>query len=359
MTDTNATVGFLNGSPNSSLPGKFGEEEKQCILAVDDSPDNIEIIRNLLGKDYQIKAATRGRKAIEIAKRKPHPDLILLDVMMPEMDGYEVCRCLKADPETAHIPVVFVTGKNETANELEGFELGATDYIAKPFHPAIIKARVHTHLLLQKEQKKVEQLLENILPHKVIQDLKEHGFSSPHLFDPVTVMFADLVGFTPAAAKISPEQLIRELTDMFTTLDGIVAKHGAERIKTIGDAYLAVCGMPIPNSEHAAVMVRVAMDFFAFLETYNRDKQKCWKIRIGLDTGPVVGGIVGRRRYLYDIFGDAVNTAARVQTAAQPMSLMVTEKTWNLVKGLFPFIHQGLIDLKGKGPMSLYALAFP
>ena len=112
--------------------------EKQCILAVDDSPDNIEIIRNLLGKDYQIKAATKGRKAIEIARRKPQPDLILLDVMMPEMDGYEVCRILKADPETSQIPVIFVTGKADAANEIEGFELGATDYITKPFHPAII-----------------------------------------------------------------------------------------------------------------------------------------------------------------------------------------------------------------------------
>ena len=344
-----------DGTPKDQLSA----EEKQCILAVDDAPENIEIIRNLLGKDFQVKAATKGAKALEIARRKPSPDLILLDIMMPEMDGYEVCRRLKADPETANIPVIFLTGKNDAADEVEGFELGATDYITKPFHPAIIRARVHTHLLLKKEQRKVERLLENILPRKVIQDLKETGASAPELFDPVTIMFADLVDFTPMAASISPRVLIADLTDIFTSLDAIVAQHGAERIKTIGDAYLAVCGMPSPNPDHAQVMVRVAEDFIRILSTYNQKQGKDWKVRIGLHTGPVIGGIVGRTRYLYDIFGDAVNTAARIQAVARPMSILLSPKTWNLVKPASPCKPCGPIELKGKGVMDLYELVLP
>lgn len=355
MEENNAISGFPAG-----IDGVYmGKDEKQCVLVVDDAPDNIDILCNLLRKDYQVKVATRSRRGIELAKSKPHPDLILLDIMMPEMDGYEMCRILKADPETAHIPVIFVTGKNDAANELKGFELGAMDYITKPFHPGVVKARVYTHLLLQKEQNKVERLLENILPRKVIQDIKDHGCCTPELFDPVTIMFVDLVGFTPAAEKISPRQLIQELSEMFSILDVIAIRHGAERIKTVGDAYLAVCGMPTPNPDHAKVMVRVGRDFLKYLDMYNREKQKSWQVRIGMHTGPVVGGIVGHSRYLYDIFGDAVNTAARVQAAAQPMTLLTTEKTWNLVKDEFSFVPRSPVTIKGKGPMSLYELVVP
>ncbi|MFZ2957571.1 MAG: response regulator [Candidatus Ozemobacteraceae bacterium] len=168
MTDPEMpVVPYDPGKPRPSE--KFGEDERQIILAVDDAPENIEIISSLLGKDYQIRTATNSRNAIEIARVKPQPDLILLDTIMPEMDGYEVCRILKMDPETAHIPIILVTGKTGAANELVGFERGATDFITKPFHPAMVKARIQTHLLLQKEQKKVARLLENSLSRRAIQ----------------------------------------------------------------------------------------------------------------------------------------------------------------------------------------------
>ena len=167
-------------------------------------------------------------------------------------------------------------------------------------------------------------------------------------------MFADLVDFTSAAARISPRELIEELTGLFNAFDGIVSRHGAERIKTIGDAYLAVCGMPIPSLDHAQTMVRVGLDFLEFLARHNREAGKSCQARIGVHTGPVIGGIVGRQHYLYDIFGDAVNTAVRVQSAARPMSLLITPKTYHLVKDLFPFTPKGLVDLKGRGPMELY-----
>lgn len=331
-------------------------EDKQCILLVDDVPDNLVILRGLLGEKYQIKIATRGEKCLELAHRTPRPDLILLDIMMPGMDGYEVCRRLKADPATAGIPVIFVTAMGEAANEVKGFELGALDYITKPFHPSVVRARVQTHLELQMERRRTERLLENVLPRKVIENLKKGGVSKPELFDPVTIMFTDLVGFTPAALTIPPQQLIGELTNLFTALDCIVAREGAERIKTIGDAYLAVCGMPAPNPDQADIMIRVALEFLAFLHEYNRDHNTDWKIRVGLHTGPVVGGIVGRTRYLYDIFGDAVNTASRVQTAGQPMRVMLSADTRRLVKGDYAFFDHGEVELKGKGPTHLFSL---
>lgn len=131
--------------------------EKQTILVVDDTPDNITLLCSLLGEQYRNKVATSGVKALKIARSEPRPDLILLDIMMPEMDGYEVCRQLKADPATEHIPIIFLTAKTQEGDETKGFELGAVDYITKPIVPPILMARVHTHLALQDARKFLEQ----------------------------------------------------------------------------------------------------------------------------------------------------------------------------------------------------------
>jgi len=133
--------------------------EKRTVLVVDDAPANLQIVNSILKEDYKIRIATSGAKALDLVKVKPLPDLILLDVMMPEMDGYEVCGILKATPETRDIPVIFLTGKIEAQDETKGFEVGAVDYIHKPFSPAVVKARVHTHLVLREAREQVAQQL--------------------------------------------------------------------------------------------------------------------------------------------------------------------------------------------------------
>lgn len=324
---------------SADSPFKLWRDDKQCILAVDDMPENIEIIRNLLGKEYQIKAATKGSKAIEIARRQPQPDLILLDVMMPEMNGFEVCRILKTDADTLQIPIIFVTGNNDSIDETKGFEFGATDYISKPFHPAIIKSRIQTHLQLQKEQKKVDRLLENLFPRQIIQDLKFRGYSDPEYFSPVTLMFAELL--VNKAECLEPEQLANDITDMFTVLDGLMIRHGAEHIKSSCYTYVAACGIPVANINHAQVMLQVAIDFMNFFHFSSHSRSKNWKIRIGLHTGSVIGGIVGRKRFHYDIFGDTVKIAIQTKNLAPPMTIMATETTMQLVKNHYKFnCHQ-------------------
>jgi sigma-B regulation protein RsbU (phosphoserine phosphatase) len=135
-------------------------EEKKLVLVVDDAPANLQVVNSILKDDFKIRVATSGAKALELVKVKPHPDLILLDVMMPEMDGYEVCGILKASPETKDIPVIFLTGKTEADDETKGFQVGAVDYIHKPFSPSVVKARVHTHLVLREAR---EQLARQLL----------------------------------------------------------------------------------------------------------------------------------------------------------------------------------------------------
>jgi phosphoserine phosphatase RsbU/P len=136
--------------------------EKKTVLVVDDAPANLQIVNSILREDYKVRIATSGAKALELVKAKPVPDLVLLDVMMPEMDGYEVCGILKATPEYKDIPVIFLTGKTEAGDETKGFEVGAVDYIHKPFLPAIVKARVHTHLVLREAREQLAQQLLSI-----------------------------------------------------------------------------------------------------------------------------------------------------------------------------------------------------
>ena len=327
--------------------------EKMTVLVVDDATENIDVIVGLLKEHYKVKAATNGLKALKIITSKP-PDLVLLDIMMPEMDGYEVIKNIKKNPMTADIPVIFLTGKTDVSDETTGFELGAVDYISKPFNPLVVKARVKTHLELVKQRRKTETLLASILPEKVINDLKSVGFSKPDVFENVSVLFSDFVGFTDMSTTMKPEILINELSEIFTEFDSIIEKNQCERIKTIGDAYLAVCGMPIQNPNHAEFMTKSALKMLQYLEERNKSSDIHWQCRIGIHSGSVVGGIVGVKKYIYDIFGDTVNTASRIEGASEAMKLSVSHTTYKLIKDKFKCIPRGLILLKGKGDTALY-----
>jgi len=206
--------------------------------------------------------------------------------------------------------------------------------------------------IIEAEKERSERLLLNILPARVAQELKEKGVSEPQSFEDVTVLFSDLVGFTRISSTIPPRDLIAQLNRIFTRFDEIMEAHGCERIKTIGDAYLAVCGMPQPNPRHAPAMVSAAAEMLAWM----REHAAGWSIRIGLHSGPLVGGIVGVKKYIYDVFGDTINTASRMETCSEPMRVNLSEATWRLVKDDFRFSEREAVDVKGKGPMRMYFL---
>ncbi len=207
---------------------------------------------------------------------------------------------------------------------------------------------------IEKEKEKSEELLLNILPRKVVDDLKTKGFTVPEGFDNVTVYFSDIVGFTDMSAKLDPKILIDELNDIFTAFDDIMVANQCERLKTIGDAYLAVCGMPVPNEKHAHNILNASIQIIHYLENRNKTSQYKWKIRIGVHSGRVVGGIVGVRKYIYDVFGDTINTASRMESNSEPMKINVSESTYKLTFKDFEFIDRGTRDVKGKGPMRMY-----
>ena len=211
------------------------------------------------------------------------------------------------------------------------------------------------------EKNKNEQLLLNTLPIKVVNDLKENGKSDPQKFNDVTVYFSDIVGFTEVSSTLDPKELIQELNDIYTAFDEIMLKHDCERIKTIGDAYLAVCGMPQKNNQHADMMLRASLEVIKFIEMRNVTSQLKWSIRTGLHSGIVVGGIVGVKKYIYDVFGDTINTASRMEHNSEPMRVNISEKTYHLIKNAdfvktnkITFEKREPLQVKGKGAMIMY-----
>ncbi|MEG1591738.1 adenylate/guanylate cyclase domain-containing protein [Chryseobacterium sp.] len=207
---------------------------------------------------------------------------------------------------------------------------------------------------LQKEKQKTENLLLNILPHEVAEELKENGSSEAKYYDEVSVLFTDFVNFTQSSEKMGAEKMLVELNECFTAFDMIMEKHGLEKIKTIGDAYLAVCGLPIKNEDHAHQTVLVALDIIDFIEERKKVNPNTLNIRIGINSGSLIAGIVGVKKFAYDIWGDTVNTAARMEQNSEKGRINISESTYQLVKNDFNFEFRGKIETKGKGAMEMY-----
>lgn len=207
---------------------------------------------------------------------------------------------------------------------------------------------------IEQEQQRSDALLLNVLPAKVAQELKESGRTTPERFESVTVFFSDLVDFTSQSTRLPPDVLIGELNEIFTAFDGIVEKYGCERIKTIGDAYLCVCGMPESHPAHTRQMVLAAIDMLKYLEERNRRHPIQWTMRAGIHTGSLVGGVVGVKKYIYDIFGDTVNTASRMENHSVPMRINLSEEAYLAVRDDFTFAEREPEFVKGKGVVKMY-----
>lgn len=207
---------------------------------------------------------------------------------------------------------------------------------------------------IEAEKANVERLLLNILPRKTMEELRQYGSAEPEAFPDVSVMFLDFVGFTTISQNLPARTLFNELNDMFTVFDQIVSKHQCERIKTIGDAYLAVSGMPEQDPQHAHQIVDVALAIRSHLMLRNASHEHQWRCRIGIHSGPVIAGIVGRVKYIYDIFGDGVNTAARMEANSEPMCINISQSTRLKIGDAFSCEPRGLIPVKGKGEMEMF-----
>ena len=206
------------------------------------------------------------------------------------------------------------------------------------------------------ERKKSDALLANILPKYVINDLKEKGFSEPRSLENISVMFTDFVGFTKISQEISATKLISELNDIFSEFDRITENHASERIKTIGDAYMCVSGLEHSAQSPQRNLISIALRMIAFLENRNQQNELEWHLRLGIASGDSVAGIVGQTKYLFDLFGDAVNTAARMESYSEPQSINIDQKTYLALADApdLLFIKRPITFVKGKGDMQMY-----
>ena len=207
---------------------------------------------------------------------------------------------------------------------------------------------------LIKEKNKTESLLHNILPVNVAKELIEKGHTTPAKFEEVTVLFTDFVSFTKIVDSISIEKLIQELNALYSQFDDIMKSEGIEKIKTIGDAYLAVCGVPEKVDNHAIRCVTAAKKILTVLEKRNQQRDIQWQLRIGIHTGPIVAGVIGKNKFTYDIFGDTINVASRLETSSEPGKINITTETYHLIKEQFPCDYRGKISAKGKGAIDMY-----
>jgi adenylate cyclase len=209
---------------------------------------------------------------------------------------------------------------------------------------------------LQREKERAEKLLLNIMPRAVYEELRDYGSTTPQRFESASVLLLDFVGFTDMAIANDPTSTIAELNDIFSAFDRIVELYGCERLKTMGDAYMAVSGLPEANPDHAVNLAKVALRMRRYIERRNAAHPEAWRCRIGLHSGPIIGSVVGVQKYVYDIFGPGVNMAARMETLADPMQIVMSEATWMLVRDEFACTDLGEVEVKGFGTQRIYSL---
>ncbi len=335
----------------------------KLLVADDDEANRVMLARRLARLGHQVSVAVNGRDALEQVRAEPF-DLLLLDIQMPELTGYEVLEQLKADPALRDLPVIVLSASSETERVAHCVELGAEDYLPKPFDPVLLQARIGaclekkflrdrevSHLRqIQEEKQRSDDLLHIILPHDVAAELKASQSVKPRRFENVGVLFCDIAGFTAWCDAHPPEEILRHLQALVEAFEQIAARHGLEKIKTIGDSFMATAGLLAPLENPALHCARCGLEMIATA----RALPPHWEVRVGVQVGPVIAGVVGRRKYQYDVWGDTVNTAARMEQAATPGSVCVNGETWKLLAPRATGQSQGVLKVKGKGDLELF-----
>ena len=212
--------------------------------------------------------------------------------------------------------------------------------------------------MLDKQKDQIESLLKNILPAEIAKELQRDGHATPRYYEKVSVLFTDFKDFTKHADTLSPQEVVSELNSCFMAFDDIIEKYNLEKIKTIGDSYMVAGGIPSVNDSHTLNMVMASLEFQSCMETRNRERKAAglppWSLRIGIHVGPVVAGVVGKKKYAYDIWGSTVNIASRMESNGEPGLVNISEATFQLIKHQFTCFHRGKIYAKNIGDIDMY-----
>lgn len=364
------------------------------ILYVDDEVNNLNSFRAALRRNYNVFTAQSGEEGLEIFS---HNDIqvIVTDQRMPGMTGVQFLQQLPQEPDNVRI---ILTGFSDMEAIIDAINTGKVyRYITKPWDKdelkitidnaleTVLLRRNNRHLILElqqyneqleekvafrtleiekqkkqleSEKSKSDALLLNILPEEIAAELKRFGKSYARKHEEVSVLFADIKGFTSIAEHMTPDLLVTQLDETFRGFDYITGKYGLEKIKTIGDAYMCAAGLPQDDEAHALNAVKAAIDMQNFIGEFSRSKViqdlPGFEIRIGIHSGSVVSGVVGTKKFVYDIWGDTVNLASQMEQQSEPGKINISGETYKLVKDHFNCKYRGKIAVKGKGDIDMY-----
>jgi adenylate cyclase len=378
-----ADISLLTESESTTTPVPVNESTTELtdatILIVDDQEANIALLEAVLGDEgyTNLRCSTDSRDALPLF-RELNPDLVLLDLHMPHLDGFAVMEQLQSCiPPDAYVPILILTADADAEVKRRALTGGAKDFLSKPLDFDEVTARIRNlletrrlHLQLQErnrvleeatkaldaERQLSERLLLNVLPRSIAERLKRNTGIIADSFPEATVLFADIVRFTPLSQRLSPEEVVNWLNEVFSAMDRLAEQHGLETIKTIGDAYMVVSGLPNPRPDHAEAAAEVALAFCEEISNRTAPGGEPLRMRIGMHRGPVVAGVIGTRKFAYDLWGDTVNTASRMETHGASGAIHVTEATYERLRHRFRFEERGEVDIKGIGSMRTYFL---
>jgi adenylate cyclase len=347
---------------------------KAKVLVVDDMQANVLLLERMLGgAGYASVTSTLDPRAVCELHEKNRYDLIVLDLQMPGMDGFQVMEGLKPIEKDGYLPVLVITAQPD--HKLRALQAGAKDFISKPFDVAEVLMRVHNmlevrllHLEIHRKNDELKKLFDQVVaerkvserlalhvpPDSIAARLQARPDVTADSFAEATVLIADIVGFTDLTPVVSHEQLALFLDEIFTSFDGLAKQRGLKKIKTLGNSYMAAAGVPVPSGDHAAQAVHTALDMLEALGHFNERSDHSLQVRIGIASGAVVAGVIGRRMYVYDVWGDAVNMASRMESHGVAGRVQVSESTQRRLGELFRLEERGALDVEGKGEVKTW-----
>ena len=332
-------------------------------MIVDDEPFNVDYLeQELEDLDCQTLGVTSGREALERVAADT-PDLILLDIMMPGMDGFAVLQHLKANETWRHVPVVVISALSDVASMVRGIEMGAEDYLPKPFNPVLLKARIEACLekkrlrdrevlyvqQIEAEKKRADELLHVILPPAIVQELKATNTVKPRSYPDVAVLFADVVDFTPYCDRHTPENVVSNLQQLVQAYEELALCHGLQKIRTVGDEFIAVGGLLRTLDNAVLSCVKCGLEMISAAKRVPAE----WHVRVGVHVGPLMAGVIGHRQYLFDVWGDTVNTAQRIQSHGLVNAVNLSVEAWQVVTDQCVGRSLGFVQVKGKGRLEI------
>lgn len=324
------------------------------ILIIDDNPTNQRGLKEILnGGGNNTLIASTVEEALEVLRKK-EVGILILNIDSPFFGGVELLHYLKEASIVRNVYKIVLTEHTASgANLVKGLNEGAVDFIQKPFNPNLIKAKIEVYKSMYYKDQRIGQLLENIFPEKVLTEMNFKGKFSPKRIDNGVVMFTDFVGFSNKARKISPLKLVKKLEYYFTKFEEITEKYKIEKIKTIGDSYMALAGVTEDDPEPEIRVCLAALEMRDFMINerevaiaLNRDY---WEVRIGIHAGPLVAGIIGVKKYSFDVWGDSVNIASRAEQESEPDRILITQNVYNKIEEDFVTIYHDNVEIKKRG----------